>query len=1163
MAELHAFPAVLTEGGAHADWLARPLVEAGGALRHCTLREVPEQLDSGLFNILVLGRFYTVRHTKGEERAAVQALHEAVQRFLARGGGVFFSLPVEGGILDYRPFLDPFGARILSLGIEQDSHVHAVSSDPQHPGEAAYTTDLHPGFASGVEGVWFPCRGCGPSVATRPVWSESGSGWFPVLRALPDSRTCAESGHWSSTGRADLRGFDRSVPLIQACRIGAGRMAVCGICAAFHVAATHNFPMGRRFLFEGFEGRPSGLRPLLFNLWNWLAEPSAGRLGGATTESAALLPQVPRFPADPPVVWANRDLPRPLKPPIFGLIGARTAHSCGRGTVAEYVDRARSCGLDFLVFLEEFRCLTVEGLESLKAECRSQCTPDFLAIPGYAIDDVAGNHVFQYGPDIVFPEDDMLDPQRERFAPARQAIPRNARMATVHCHFLFRTMDSRCRRGRYRYNDTPLLFEEHRFFDSAGLVTWHDGRILDDQRDRYGRLAAQGMRLIPATITLLDGPEDVQRALAEGWRVGLTEPYDAVSDRVLRKWMAPELEWWGMIDERRMLDPAFRFSNWQYGTPFQFITQGPEIHEWTASVSGRDPTWRAPDTEIPPTADPYRVDVLHFVLRINVSARAGLDRVDLLDGERILRRWRVHGRQTFETELDMLHARQMHLRLEVVDSRGGKAVSSDYTTLRLDWCEFYCADRNNPLKIGFECGPNREAYGWIGTLCLNYGIGPWGGTMPTSAPGRLWRSGDALYPVPCNPVEDESVPADGGIGNPGGGLHVYPLVPGEETPMVRASQRLISPDIAIDDVEMERVFDWNWPWFFGRRNSGFGNFPSAPSRHLAVNRTARVFRPVPGLLTCLEYRYGLRWKTPPPVNKPFVIGWLDGHVRHVLHRKDGSALDLPGLDDRPFTVPWRRGEVLVSRDDCGRPALFLNDGIDLELWRDTESVPGRRDDLTDSRDRRLCLRIEPEALPCELRWFAAGAPASADAPDLAVRYVREMGFDGPPAWPVDVRRGRVLRSRGILELEAQDGAVDVRWTDAPLSAGLPVAVHGLRDNHCAFLVDREAGKWRPLGMLDGVACLSLDPRRSWDLWIGHPLLSDDANLGIDLVPTGEDAWRIEIHNPTESPVHTRIRVAPDFDMLCWDGLERTVPPGASEVVRLPASTGTRVEQHRP
>jgi len=44
-----------------------------------------------------------------------------------------------------------------------------------------------------------------------------------------------------------------------------------------------------------------------------------------------------------------------------GLLGARTALTGGKGSIAEYVAEARKAGLQFLIFAEDFEKLTPEN----------------------------------------------------------------------------------------------------------------------------------------------------------------------------------------------------------------------------------------------------------------------------------------------------------------------------------------------------------------------------------------------------------------------------------------------------------------------------------------------------------------------------------------------------------------------------------------------------------------------------------------------------------------------------------------------------------------------------------------------------------------------------------------------------------------------------------
>ncbi len=909
-------PAILSEAGAHADWIARPFLDAGFTLDTCTLAEVPAKLATGAYNVVILGRWYTQRMTKQEEDALVRDTIAAVQRHLAAGGGVFFTLPI-GGVLDFDDLIKPYGASIPKLAIDQTEDV-LILDQGVHKMRYAYTRHIAPCVAEGVGGVWYP-EMMGSSMATMPVYAP-GPEWQALLSAVPGSGIDGKhvgTGNSVAMPEGEQPRFDGDIPIITARAVGAGRLAVCGIPSGYHVDSPHNFPEAKRFLIDGYEGKPSGLQRLLLNTMRWLAEPSlaTSALGGAPSGPHVLEPNVPRYPVDPPVMWANRTFPPDDTRLMKGLIGARTACSIGRGTVAEYVAAAKAAGLDFLVFLEDYKALTPESFNALRAECEAHTSDDFFAVPGYTMEDAAGSHFFQYGVEISLPPPEILS--RDGLLLSNETPDGTVRTSTfesVHFTMTFETLNLRARRGRYLHDQSPVFFLDHRTFDSIALVTWHDGKILEDVCDRFRMLEDKAFRIIPTALALMDGPEDVARALEAGWVTRMIEPYETIPDKVLRKYMAPELEWWGMIDEERANTRRFRFDNWQYGPPFQYISNGPVVHAWTASVTSRDPQWRAPDTEIPPTADWFRVDVTGFRLRIKVTSDVGLDEVRVMDGPRVIRCWKCDGAACFERELDLMHHQQMHLGLEATDMNGGMAVCGTYCTLRLDWCEFYCADRNNPLCIGFQKDERGLAYGWSGTLYLTYNNFQWGGT--SCYLGRWWYGGDNLYPVPKNPVDDEIFPGDGGVRDAGAGMHVYikvpPLDPPEYGLVVTPNQELISTDVSVDTFVVNKGFDRFWPYFHGKERTGFGLFPVHDTRYLEYRHTKTVFRPRPYALTTWIYEGELRLKQDLGISAPLPFGWFDDVEKHVLYRNDGSHVLLPGFDETPFSTIWRHGEYLPA-----------------------------------------------------------------------------------------------------------------------------------------------------------------------------------------------------------------------------------------------------------
>lgn len=684
-------PAILSEAGLHSDWLVRPMLDAGFTVSRCTMDEVPHKLASGQFNVLILGRYYTLRRTRGQEALVVERLWDAVREFMRAGGGVFFGFPV-GDVIPFRSWLADYDVAIPVTGLDQTRDVLIEDPSSSLGGKVyGYTTDVAEPFADGVEGIWYPVK-LGHAIAARPVQTLNDA-WRVVLSGGPHSRTDRDHvshGNAISAADADAPEYASHVPLASVRAVDDGRLCVCGIPSGYNIDSPHNCPPARSFLLEGFEGKPSGMQRFLLNVFAWLAAPSleSGALGGGASDADVRVPSAPRYPDDPPVRWAAREFPPDDPRPLRGLIGARSTYSTGSSSVADYVEQARAAGLDFLVFLEEFAHLTRGALDALKAECAALSTDRFFAVPGYTIDDVAGGHYFQYGDSIRYIETDLLSDDETMLMVRPPNHPlwkmsRNDRVDSLHERVVLTDHKCRIRRGRYHHHDCPVLFEDQRACDSIALVTWQDGSVVDDVRDAYGEIEKRSLRLTPVALTLLRCAGDIARALGDGWTNRIIEPYASIPDKVLRKWMSPELEWWGMIDEERVRGPRFRFDNWQTTWPAQYMTDGPEVLAWTASVTSRDPEWRAPDVEIPPVADLFRLDPIGFRLRIKTRSAVGLAEVRLLDGERILRCWRPGGARTFEQELDLMHHQQMRLLLDVRDVRGG--VPSVSTTRRCVW----------------------------------------------------------------------------------------------------------------------------------------------------------------------------------------------------------------------------------------------------------------------------------------------------------------------------------------------------------------------------------------------------------------------------------------------------------------------------------------------
>jgi len=1139
-------PAILTEWGLHADWVVKPLLDAGYTVTGCEIDRIPALLATGQYNVLILGRYALWRKTKSEELAAIRTLGAAIEEFTAKGGGVFFAAPGIS-VIPVDALFTPLGLRLPHLGIEQSENT--VTCADQRYG---YSTELSGPLAAGVAGIWYPVD-LGPATAIWPLQVVDGAPWQVIARTAHGSHTTGltSEDYGLPPEGEDAKLYVDTVPILAARDVARGRVAVCGIPAGFFLFSPHNFPTARRMLSDGFADQPSGLRQLVFNILAWLAAPSlaAGTLGGGETHPRVLLPQVPHFPDDPPVIWPVTAFPQDGQP-RRGLIGARTRYSTGYSTVAEYVQKAQNAGLDFIVFLEEFPALDTEKFQALKAECRAHTTEAFFAVPGYTIADCVGTHCFVYGFEAALPLPDILAADGKTLATHPENNGRSAaRVESLHCNLIFGELKMRCRKGVYRHTATPKLFIEHRFNDSIAVVTWEDGQLIDDVRDRYRLLMDKGLRLNPTVLTLLQRADDIDRALAGGWHNTFIEPYATIQDTVLRKHMAPELEWWGTIKAEITRSPRYRFDCWQYGNPFQVATGGPEILAWAVSVSQRDTVWRSTDAEIPPTADWFRVDVASFRLRMKVVSDVGLDEVCLYDGTRLLRRWHGEGALTFERELPLTHHQQMHLLLEARDMRGGVAQTADFLTYRRDWCEFYCADRNNPLTIGFEKDARGLAYGWSGAEHLTYNNGHWGGGSPST--GRWWYGGDKLYPVPNDPVHDLITPLDGGVSESAAGLHLQVRMPELDPPelglMVDPVQEMISTDVAISGYTVENGYDLSQPYFHGTDNTGFGLFGGYPTRYVRLRRRKIVFRPKPHALTTLILQADLCWRRDPVLTAPLPIGWLDAHPAHVLHRANGERLELPGQADDNLSVCWQRGDALVSWTDGARPAIFLNDGAELLLVREPGGYLG--------------LRLPVEELPVadratRIRVIGIGGTIAHRDPDIVDHVSTAMGLRGEPAYRIAMEQGSVQATCLFLELDGRDGGTAFTIPRADLPMALPLIVDNLNENWSAILFDRTACRWRPLGLLEGRAYATLDTAAGDQcVFLGHPFVADHPAVVLHLTQHSEYELQLEAHNPTDTPLATTIRRSPFFTLVEWPQQSVQLLPGESRLFALSSPEG--------
>ena len=369
---------------------------------------------------------------------------ETLNRFLNEGGGILF-IPCWGqmdtGIPPQEAFAKPLGLEPLfpEVVFDPETSVKATSWKIDFACTSDFLKDS-PITRGASETLWYP-------VATRAGGQQhsttfkSDGAWTVAVRGAKTSFTKTvplDSGNFAV---ATPGSFTREVPLVAYRQVGKGRLVCLGITPEYLFSNVATTTLEGIVLDRGLRNVPSHGYTLFRNSLKWLAEPSAAEgfpLGGAKMD-ATLLENPWKTKFGKPFDWnvalvaSNQWHPAAGKFPAAnpaqpGLIGARTACSTGKGTVADWVAKAKEAGLSWIVFLEDFAALTPEKFAQLKADCAKQTNAGFAAIPGFVIDDEVGNHYFYFGTTFPYPEKKLLSEDGKVFASYDPAFdPKNPR----------------------------------------------------------------------------------------------------------------------------------------------------------------------------------------------------------------------------------------------------------------------------------------------------------------------------------------------------------------------------------------------------------------------------------------------------------------------------------------------------------------------------------------------------------------------------------------------------------------------------------------------------------------------------------------------------------------------------------------------------------------
>jgi hypothetical protein len=1061
----------------------------------------------------------------------VQSFADLVEGYLGRGGGVLL-MPGETNVRKQRlgDLTDRWGAQLPAEQIiEQDTNDVAPMPHSGRATKLAFTDRITVSpITDGVRGLWYPFDVVYHGALTGPlVVSDL---WQVVVRASKTAitRPIQFGGDVTAPLGIVRRSQAEQSPAIVAIRtLSSGRIALIAEWPQFSVGAGTKWIYDRDVLDRGLAGRTSDFGRLLSNTFAWLAEPSRarGELGGWTT-----LPDRLRGPnagdevraqyrSQPPSYDASTlgRVDAPSDTLYRGLIGAKSAYSSGRGSVADYAAAARRAKLDFVVFLEDFDRMSKDKLAALTADCTHNSGPDLLLLPGFSIVSNVGNRLFFFSPNPQWPPDDVLTGSRKNILYIQEQNATGA-FTGNRTAFLPWVLDAylteKGQIGYYDFADAPhgMRLHDARLYAMVGLRYYRDGRLVEDLLDEYLTTVASTSPPAPASVDEVSSPEQ----LVEEARSSHSMTYAQASGR-------------GGI-----FQGALRWSH-QYDAMPVSVSSGPKIISWKGCNGVR--TYGA---------EGFSPERSAMEAPLSIASDAGLEEVRIYDGQRLFRRFLPGGAKTFQQKLIVDDSVQRNLVVVARDRRGGEAVSFP----RRNWADgsmapIFCSDHIN------DCGPMRLAHG---PYWLPLSDPP---SLPLAVAGWTWDGG----PVALSSAVgfQETLPEVTTANNVVSArrLDQIPLLDfSDEGAVGVESIRLESYDARL----LEVVDPWNTYGPLGGPAPLFENTQSyrewiaattgAPPTGWAVTgvrtgSTASLLRDVmrfrgTAVATSISFAHLHR-----PADTTIVVG----HVKTgtIASQSVGSSQEIR-LDQGDWFAVYGNG--------LSNAHLFENRGSVLRIQTSaTIDIAADLHDQTFHAGDEYVFELAASAFPID-RPIATS--------EQVARYAAYLG---EPAGLL-LLRGKRRASPGLLEVVVDAGAVEL---SIPKSQGvdgltLPARISGLNPRWSAGLLQEDGyspgfygtghDRFRSVAVdAEGSAYVPMYVDRAdvTRILAGHPVAADQSgnDLFIDVTCIGgtPPRWHVSVNNPDDHPIATTLKQAMALPGLSFLTRKVTVPAGGYVVLQ--------------
>ena len=617
-----------------------------------------------------------------------KSVKSALVEYVRAGGGLVVVSSLE-------QMLPPAAFRVLLM---EDFGGEVLMATPVYPKDRvlalgdrkikyAYTDRVFPPFNEGVESVMFHAdNNLGTLLG---IWGcKPSKDWKVALTAGADvgAKRFKELGAPFYDDRAEkVEEMPGDYPIVAVREFGKGRVCWFGISTHFFALDTTKGGdaevIMKQVICDGVKGHPkSDTNRFIQNVFSWTSAKSSGL-------DVAAIPTVQNL-ADYEASFDKSY--RCFK----GVIGPRTTYSSGKSTVAEYVAKAKSLGLDFIAFLEEFERLTPENYEKLQKECEAFTDDKFTAWAGYTIQKEDGNREYVFSDQPVYPGRRFLTPDGKRMINHL-----GGDNASPELGMFYGMQGFKNNVGWYMFHESPYKTTDARVVQSMALYTRVNGRTAETALDVYEINSRNGQQLQPIGLELMDAVDYLDENSYKSY-------FCTEGVLVMRKYM--------MSHDMHSGYPSAGC----YG--LQGVTSGPIV----AFNMGRGD--RGDDGN-----RLYNKRLYNWNFTLDVTSDKGVGKVVLIDGDTVVRRWNGKGEKKFSITGTLTNERQHYYWICARDVDGRSAVTRPVNSNTFLLRDIQCGDRENQMLYSNQRRGNGEPpmiakHG--GDTCLP-DKGPWNGRV--------------------------------------------------------------------------------------------------------------------------------------------------------------------------------------------------------------------------------------------------------------------------------------------------------------------------------------------------------------------------------------------------------------------------------------------------